>query len=95
MNKEMTVVQCQWVHLMQCDIKKTSIIKNNRINNSDITQTIQHYIAKAFLGKHKEIDGETKVKSLWKDGRQSIAWVACETNGRLCYLKQFAIDLKK
>ena len=63
MNKEMTVVQCQWVQLMQCDIKKTSIIKNNRINNSDITQTIQQYKAKAFLEKHKEIDGETKVKA--------------------------------
>ena len=48
---------------MQCDIKKTSIIKNIRITNSNSTQTIQHYIAKAFLGKHKEIDGETKVKT--------------------------------
>ena len=47
---------------MQCDMKKASIINNIRINNSNITQTIQHYIAKAFLGKHKEIDGETKVK---------------------------------
>ena len=48
---------------MQCDIEKTNIIKNIRINNSNLTQTIQHYIAKAFSGKHKEIDGETKVKA--------------------------------
>ena len=48
---------------MQCDIKKTNVIKNIRINNSDITQTTQNYIAKAFLGKHKEIDEETKVKA--------------------------------
>ena len=44
-------------------MKKTNIIKNVRINNSNSTQTIQRYKAKTFLGKHKEIDGETKVKA--------------------------------
>ena len=49
---------------MQCDKKKTKVIKNIKINNSNITQTIQKCIEKAFLGKHKEIDGQTKIKNL-------------------------------
>ena len=38
---------------MQCDMKKTNIIKKIRINNSNSTQTIQNYRAKTFLGKVK------------------------------------------
>ena len=48
---------------MQCDKKKTKVIKNIKINNCNITQSIKKCIAKAFLGKHKEIYGQTKIKA--------------------------------